>query len=41
VLGAALALALAAAPLPEGKARWRFELAGEHVGVAELAVTCG
>ncbi|HET8542111.1 MAG TPA: transglutaminase domain-containing protein [Anaeromyxobacter sp.] len=40
--GAVLALALAAAPpLPEGRARWRFELAGEHVGVVELAVACG
>ncbi len=36
----ALALALAGTPLPEGSARWRFELAGEHVGVAELAVSC-
>jgi hypothetical protein len=35
-----LAAALAATPLPEGAARWRFELAGEHVGVAELAVSC-
>jgi hypothetical protein len=36
----ALALGLAATPLPEGTARWRFELAGEQVGIAELAVTC-
>jgi hypothetical protein len=37
----ALLLALAlAAPLPEGTARWRFELSGEHVGVVELSVSC-
>ncbi len=36
----ALALALGAPPLPEGRARWRFELAGEQVGVVELAVSC-
>ncbi|HEX9052265.1 MAG TPA: transglutaminase domain-containing protein [Anaeromyxobacter sp.] len=36
----ALAVTLGASPLPEGRARWRFELAGEHVGVAELAVSC-
>jgi Transglutaminase-like superfamily len=34
---AAPALAL---QLPEGKARWRFELSGEHVGVVELAIRC-
>jgi hypothetical protein len=41
-LAFALTLALVAPPLPlpEGRARWRFELAGEHVGVAELAVSC-
>lgn len=37
---ALLALALAAAPLPDGKARWRFELSGEHVGTVELALAC-
>ncbi len=36
----ALVLALAASPLPEGTARWRFELAGEPVGVSELRVSC-
>jgi hypothetical protein len=40
VTGALLALVLAASTLPEGTARWRFELAGEHVGTVELAVTC-
>lgn len=39
--GLALAAALLAAALPEGRARWRFELSGEHVGVVELAVRCG
>jgi hypothetical protein len=34
-----LALALAAA-LPEGTARWRFELAGEHVGIVDLSIRC-
>lgn len=38
--GLALVVALAA-PLPEGTARWRFELAGEHVGAVELAIRCG
>lgn len=36
----ALAAVLGAAPVPQGKARWRFELAGEQVGVVELEVTC-
>jgi hypothetical protein len=41
VPGSSVALALAlATSLPSGAARWRFELAGEHVGVAELDVTC-
>lgn len=31
---------LLAAPLPEGTARYRFELSGEHVGVVELAISC-
>jgi hypothetical protein len=39
VTGALLAVALAAA-LPGGTARWRFELAGEHVGVVELSIRC-
>jgi hypothetical protein len=38
VTGALLVLALAA--LPEGTARYRFELSGEHVGVVELGVRC-
>jgi hypothetical protein len=38
VTGALLALALAA--LPEGAARYRFELSAEHVGVVELDVRC-
>ena len=29
-----------AAALPEGTARWRFELAGEHVGVVDLSIRC-
>lgn len=29
-----------AARLPEGRARWRFEMSGEQVGVVELAVAC-
>ena len=37
--GLLLAVALAA-PLPEGTARWRFEMSGEHVGVVELAIRC-
>jgi hypothetical protein len=37
--GPALALVLAAA-LPDGAARWRFELGGEHVGVVDLSVRC-
>lgn len=39
---ALLAVALAASPppLPQGSARWRLELAGEHVGTVELGVTC-
>jgi hypothetical protein len=37
--GTLLALALAAA-LPEGAARWRFELEGEHVGVVDLSIRC-
>lgn len=36
---ALLALALAA-DLPQGAVRWRAELAGVHVGVAELSVSC-
>jgi len=37
----ALAAALAAGPaLPEGAARYRMELAGEHVGAAELTIRC-
>ncbi len=39
VPAAALLAALAAA-LPEGKARYRFELAGEQVGVVEITVSC-
>jgi len=31
---------LLATPLPEGTARWRFEMSGEHVGVVELAIRC-
>lgn len=34
-----LAVFLAAA-LPEGKARWRLEISGEHVGMVELAIRC-
>jgi hypothetical protein len=37
----ALLAALLAATLPEGSARWRFEMSGEHVGVVELAIRCG
>jgi hypothetical protein len=37
---AALLAAVFFAVLPEGSARWRFELSGEHVGVVELAVSC-
>lgn len=42
MIGFALAVAtvVAGAPLPEGRARWRFELSGEHVGVVELAIRC-
>jgi hypothetical protein len=36
----ALALAVALAALPEGSARYRFELSGEHVGLVELSVVC-
>ena len=39
-VAAALAVAVAAAPLATGTARWRFELAGEHVGVVELGLAC-
>jgi hypothetical protein len=38
VTAALLALALAA--LPEGAARYRFELSAEHVGIVELDVRC-
>lgn len=31
---------LLAATLPEGKARWRFEMSGEQVGVIELSIHC-
>ncbi len=34
------ALFAAATALPEGKARYRFELGGEHVGVVEISVAC-
>jgi hypothetical protein len=40
VTAAALALALAALPAGADR-RYRVELAGEHVGAAALAVTCG
>ena len=42
MIGALAALALASAPpaLPEGRARYRVEMAGAPVGFAELAVTC-
>lgn len=36
----ALLAALLAAALPEGKARYRLELSGEHVAVVELAIAC-
>ncbi len=36
----ALLAALLAAALPEGTARWRFEMSGEQVGVVELAIRC-
>lgn len=39
-LAAALAASLLAAALPEGAARYRVELAGEVIGVAELSVRC-
>ncbi|HUL58611.1 MAG TPA: transglutaminase domain-containing protein [Anaeromyxobacteraceae bacterium] len=38
--GAALVL-VALAALPEGAVRYRMELAGERVGVAELSIHCG
>jgi len=38
VIASLLALALAA--IPEGSARFRFELSGEQVGVADLSVSC-
>jgi hypothetical protein len=42
VIAAALAALLAAAPgLAPGQARYRVEIAGARVGVAELAFTCG
>jgi hypothetical protein len=31
---------LLAATLPEGEARWRFELSGEHVGAVALTIRC-
>jgi hypothetical protein len=43
VIAALLALVAAAAPgagLPQGSARYRVEIAGAHVGVAELSFTC-
>lgn len=36
-----LLAALLAAPLPEGTVRWRAELGGVPVGVAELTISCG
>lgn len=36
----ATALALLLAGLPEGAARYRFEISGEPVGVAELSIRC-
>ncbi len=33
-------IAVTGVALPEGKARWRFEIGGEHVGVVSLAVSC-
>jgi hypothetical protein len=38
---AALALASAQPSIPEGRARYRVEIAGTPVGFAELAVSCG
>ncbi len=37
---ATLVALLVATALPEGKARWRFEISGEHVGVIELSIRC-
>jgi hypothetical protein len=39
VIPSLLALTLAAA-LPDGAARYRFELGGEHVGVVDLSIRC-
>jgi hypothetical protein len=40
VIAVALALGLAAAAVPEGAVRYRVEIAGERVGVADLAISC-
>lgn len=40
LLATYLTAAPAEATLPEGRARWRFEIGGEHVGVVDLSVSC-